>query len=144
MVEAGLGGRGDRSHGLAMAMASVGLVAIEDGELDAAAEALDRAYAAAIQSRDMPIVAMTGVAVARLTARQGRAADAAEMLGAVAVLRGAPDEANIEVARLSAELREALGDHAYRAAYARGAGAERDAALARLAPTASDATAVGP
>jgi predicted ATPase/DNA-binding SARP family transcriptional activator len=144
VVEAGLGNRADRSHGLAMALAGIGLIAVEDGDLDAGAEAIDRAYAAAIQSRDMPIAAMVGVAAARLAARQGRTADAAEMLGAAAVVRGAPDEANIEVARLSAELRGALGEHAYGAAYARGLGAERDAALARLAPTASDATAVGP
>ena len=143
-VESGLGDRTDRSHGIAMAMACIGLVALDDGELDAAAEALDRAYAAAIQSRDMPIVAMTGVATARLAAHQGRAVDAAEMLGAVAAVRGAPDEANRDVARLTAELRDALGEDAYQAAYARGLGAERDAALARLAPTASDATAVGP
>jgi hypothetical protein len=92
----------------------------------------------------MPIVAMTGVAGAQLAARQGRPADAAEMLGAAALVRGARDEANLEIAGLTAGLREALGEDAFRAAYARGLEAERDAALARLAPTGSDAASVRP
>ena len=62
------------------------------------AEALDGAFAAAVESRDMPIVAMTGVVAGALAARQGRPADAAEMLGAAAVVRGAQDEANLEIA----------------------------------------------
>ena len=91
-----------------------------------AADALDGAFAAAIESRDMPIVAVTGVAGAQLAARQGRPTDAAERLGAAAVLR------------------EALGEDAFSAAYARGLGAERDAALARLVPAGSDAATVRP
>jgi len=109
-----------------------------------AADALDGAFAAAIESRDMPIVAVTGVAGAQLAARQGRPTDAAERLGAAAVLRGAPDEANLEISALTAVLREALGEDAFSAAYARGLGAERDAALARLVPAGSDAAAVRP
>ena len=143
-VAGGFGGRADRGHARAMALTSVGLIALGDGDLAAAAEALDGAFAAAIESRDMPIVAVTGVAGAQLAARQGRPTDAAERLGAAAVLRGAPDEANLEIAALTAELRETLGEDAFRAAYARGLGAERDAALARLVPAGSDAAAVRP
>ena len=127
-----------------MALTSIGLIALGDGDVAAAAEALDGAFAAAVESRDMPIVAMTGVAGAQLAARQGRPVDAAEMLGAAAVVRGAQDEANLEIAGLTAELREALGEDAFRAAYARGLGAERDAALARLVPAGSDAATVRP
>jgi hypothetical protein len=143
-VAAGFGGRAERSHARAMALTSIGLIALGDGDLAAAAEALDGAFAAAVESRDMPIVAMTGVAGAQLAAHRGRPADAAEMLGAAAVLRGAPDEANLEIAGLSAELRAALGEDGFRAAYARGHEAERDAALARLEPAASDAASVRP
>jgi hypothetical protein len=127
-----------------MALTSIGLIALGDGDVAAAAEALDGAFAAAVESRDMPIVAMTGVAGAQLAARQGRPVDAAERLGAAAVLRGAPDGANLEIAALTAELREALGEDAFSAAYARGLGAERDAALARLVPAGSDAAGVRP
>jgi len=143
-VAGGFGGRPERGHARAMALTSIGLIALGDGDIAAAAEALDGAFAAAVESRDMPIVAMTGVAVARLAARQDRPEDAAEMLGAAAVVRGAQDEANLEIAGLSAELRAALGEDAFRAAYARGLGAERDAALARLVPATSDAAAVRP
>jgi hypothetical protein len=127
-----------------MALTTIGLLALGEDDLAAAAEALDGAYAAAIRSRDMPIVAMAGVAVAQLAARRGQAAEAAETLGAAAVVRGAEDEANIEIARLSAELRAVLGEDGFRAAYGRGLATERDAALARLDPAASDAARVGP
>jgi hypothetical protein len=66
------------------------------------------------------------------------------MLGAAAVVRGAQDEANLEIAGLTTELREALGEDAFGTAYARGLGTERDAALARLAPAGSDAATVRP
>jgi predicted ATPase/DNA-binding SARP family transcriptional activator len=141
-VEGGLGGRPERGHARAMALTSVGLIALGDGDLAAAGDALDGAFAAAVESRDMPIVALTGVAGAQLAARRGRPADAAEMLGAAAVVRGAEDAASLEIASLTAELRAALGEDAFRAAYARGRGAERDAALARLAPAGSDAARV--
>jgi ATP/maltotriose-dependent transcriptional regulator MalT len=143
-VAGGFGGRPERGHARAMALTSIGLIALGDGDVAAAAEALDGAFAAAVESRDMPIVAMTGVAGAQLAARQGRPADAAEMLGAAAVVRGAQDEANLEIAGLTTELREALGEDAFGAAYARGLGAERDAALARLEPVGSDAATVRP
>ncbi len=97
-VAGGFGGRPERGHARAMALTSIGLIALGDGDVAAAAEALDGAYAAAVESRDMPIVAMTGVAAAQLAARQGRPVDAAEMLGAAAVVRGARDEANLEIA----------------------------------------------
>ena len=140
----GFGGRPERGHARAMALTSIGFVALGDGDVAAAAEAIDGAYAAAVESRDMPIVAMTGVAAAQLAARQGRPVDAAEMLGAAAVVRGAPDDANLEIAALTADLRVALGEDGFSAAYARGLGAERDAALARLAPAGSDAATVRP
>jgi predicted ATPase/DNA-binding SARP family transcriptional activator len=143
-VAGGVGGRAERGHARAMALTTIGVIALGEGELTAAAEALDGAFAAAVGSRDMPIVAMTGVARALLTARRGRPADAAEMLGAAAVVRGAPDEANLEIAALTAELRETLGEDAFGAAYARGLEAERDAALARLEPERSDAASVRP
>jgi predicted ATPase len=143
-VAKGFGGRAERDHARAMALMSIGHVALGDGEVAAAAEALHGAFVAAVKSRDMPMVAMTGVASARLVAHEGRPADAAEMLGAAATVRGAPDEGNLDVAVLTAELRAALGDDAFDAAYARGLGTGRDAALARLAPAESDAASVRP
>jgi hypothetical protein len=69
-----------------------------------------------------------------LSLRAGRVEDAAEQLGACVVLRGAEDRSNPELAPLY----EATAEYA--AAYERGRGLDRAAAIARLA---SDALVVG-
>jgi len=144
-VESGLGlRRAGGDHERAMALTTIGTIALEEGDRDAAADAVIGAYASAIQSRDMPIVAMTGVLSARVAVAAGRPAEAAELLGAAAVVRGAPDDANPEIVRVRDELAETLGADAFQAAYARGLQATRDAALALLAPAGSDAPAVRP
>jgi ATP/maltotriose-dependent transcriptional regulator MalT len=126
--------RPNQGHGLAMVTALQAVVAMEDGDLDAAAARAAEAVDAAIATTDMPIVAMAGIVVCELELRRGRAEDAAERLGAAAVLRGADDFSNLEVARLIAALRERLGDAAFDAAYARGRGLEKEAALSRMPP----------
>ena len=74
----------------------------------------------------MPIVAMVGTVAARRSLRAGRRrARRRRQLGAAAVLRGAEDRSNPEVARLLDALDEP--------AYERGRALSRDAALARLA-----------
>ncbi|HZE49119.1 MAG TPA: hypothetical protein VE074_06110, partial [Jatrophihabitantaceae bacterium] len=85
-------------------------------------------------TKDMPIVAMVGLAVADLALSTARATDAAEMVGAAARLRGADDPTQLDVKRLAAALRTALGDEAYEATYGRGRALDRDAAIARLDP----------
>jgi hypothetical protein len=61
-----------------------------------------------------------------------RSAEAAELLGAAAAVRGAEDATAPEVARLAARLCEELGTDAYAAARARGRALSREDALARL------------
>jgi hypothetical protein len=68
-----------------------------------------------------------GMVAAALSLRVGRAEDAAEQLGACVVLRGAEDRSNPEMRRLLA------GIEGHEAAYERGRGLDRDAAIARLA-----------
>jgi hypothetical protein len=80
----------------------------------------------------MPMAAVVGVGIARLRLRDGATHAAAEVLGAAHALRGAPDAFNPDVVRLVQDLRGALGERAYRAAYARGGGLDRTAALALL------------
>jgi predicted ATPase/DNA-binding SARP family transcriptional activator len=127
-------GPGDRGHGRAIGHAAVGQLLLEEDELDGARDALLRAHAAAVASRDMPIMSVVGLAVSALTERSGRAVDATEMLGAAARLRGGDDRTNRDVVDLEGRLRAALGDAAFEAAYARGRHAEPDVALARLHP----------
>jgi hypothetical protein len=119
-------------------------VALEDGDAAAAERLLVDAYAAALGTTDMPIVAAVGVVVAQFAERQGHLADAAELLGAAAVVRGAEDVGDPEIAALMQRLRAALGDAELEAAYARGRETPRDAALARLQPASLDAPAVRP
>jgi hypothetical protein len=69
-----------------------------------------------------------------LSLKSGRVEDAAEQLGACVALRGAEDRSNPELAPLYA----AIAGH--EAAFERGRGLDRDAAIARLA---SCAPAVG-
>jgi predicted ATPase len=99
-----------------------------EGGWDRAAEAFD----AAIRVPDMPIVALVGVAVARLVRVSGSAKQAAAVLGAASVLRGAPDAFNPDSITTKAELIAELGERAFSAAYRSGAGLGRAEALALI------------
>jgi hypothetical protein len=134
--------RPDRGHARAIGLATIGGLALQDGEVEEAERVLEEAHGAALGTLDMPIVAAVGVAIACLAERQGRLADAAEILGAAAVVRGAEDMGDPEIAALMQRLRAALGDAELEAAYARGRDTTRDAALARLRPL--DAPTVRP
>ncbi|MFJ8167846.1 hypothetical protein ACIQ64_05215 [Streptomyces sp. NPDC094473] len=98
------------------------------GDGPGAEEALLRAYAAALGSRDLPVVATVAVTVAGLAALYGRHRDAALVLGAAARLRGAHDRTDPQIRALSRRARTALGDEGFAEAY--GAGRDLDAAAA--------------
>ncbi len=80
----------------------------------------------------MPLLAVAGVAVARLRLAQGAGRDAAQVLGAAHALRGAPDAFNPDVVALAADLSGELGERAHQAAYDRGRGLKRASALALI------------
>jgi predicted ATPase/DNA-binding SARP family transcriptional activator len=132
-------GRPERGHIEAAVRASAVLLTVEDGDLDAARQHLEIAYPAAVATADQPIVALVGVAFAAFASRAGDATAAAEILGAAARLRGAEDRTDPAIARLTAHLRETLGDEAYEAAFGAGRWQDRDAALRRLDPATVDA-----
>jgi tetratricopeptide (TPR) repeat protein len=123
-----------QGHGRALMLAMVAKQDLVDGAVDSAREHLAASRLAALGTRDMPIVASVGVGVADLAARLGRPRDAAEVLGAAAGIRGADDATNLDVRRVTAGLRETLGDAEFRRAYERGRALDREAALARLDP----------
>ena len=127
-------GRPERGHLQAIVQTYAGLIALDDGDLESAREHLRLAHLAAVASEDLPIAAIVGTGVAALACSDGDATGAAEILGASAGLRGAEDASNPEILRLSARLRDELGDEAYDAAFAAGRGRERTAALERLRP----------
>ncbi|QFZ20919.1 AfsR/SARP family transcriptional regulator [Saccharothrix syringae] len=136
VVEAGLSERlpfgGD--HGRALISAVRSALCLELGDGPGAAEALGRAYAAAVDSSDLPIVATVAVAVAGLAALRGSYPDVAVLLGAAARLRGAHDRTDPRVGALSGRGRAALGDERFTAAYESGWRLTVPAALARVDP----------
>ncbi|MGH8962329.1 MAG: BTAD domain-containing putative transcriptional regulator [Jatrophihabitantaceae bacterium] len=123
-----------QAHGMALTLAIAARHEILDGEITAARARLDTAFAAAVGTRDMPIIAGVGVVVALLAAHDGDPARAAETLGAAARLRGAIDPTAPDIAELTTRLRGELGDAAFETAYERGRQLGRDAAIELLDP----------
>ncbi|MYW94018.1 AfsR/SARP family transcriptional regulator [Amycolatopsis rubida] len=121
-VEAGLSEHPQSGGGHNQALISVarGALCLETGDGPGAEAALSRAYLAAVDSSDMPILAMVAVAVAGVAALYGRYRDAAALLGAAARLRGAHDRTDLQIRALSARSRTELGDEGFAAAYERG------------------------
>src|SRR5215475_4904332 len=113
-------------HARALMLAVAGKQELADGNPDRAREHLQPAYEAALGTKDMPILAAVGVAVADLALSDGHVADAAQMLGAAARLRGAADVTDLDIRRITAALRAALGG-VFDKAYAAGQALDRDA-----------------
>jgi hypothetical protein len=121
-------------HGCAIVFAIRASLALRRGDADAAEKALMSANPAAVQTRDMPIVAMVAVTAGGLAALRGRHRDAASLLGAAARLRGAHDHTDLHVAAVAERTRAALGDDAYGEAYASGWSLEVTAAQSLIDP----------
>jgi predicted ATPase/DNA-binding SARP family transcriptional activator len=121
-------------HGRALMMAVAAKQDLVDGRIEVARQRLLDTFQVALDTRDMPIVAIVGMAVADLATSTGRSVEAAQMMGAAARIRGADDPTQLDIKRLAAALRTALGDEPYEAAYAAGKVLDHDTALARLDP----------
>ncbi|GAA4952344.1 AfsR/SARP family transcriptional regulator [Actinoplanes utahensis] len=121
-------------HGCAIVGAIRAAVAVRQGDPDAAERAIAMAYPAAVQTRDSPILAMVAVAAGGVAAARGQAREAAALLGAAARLRGAHDHTDLNVAAVSAQAREMLGEKGFGEAYAAGWSLERQAARSLVDP----------
>ncbi|HEX2903209.1 MAG TPA: BTAD domain-containing putative transcriptional regulator [Jatrophihabitans sp.] len=122
------------SHMMAVVLATKVNLMVQLGRADAAEPWLHRAYADGLNTHDMPITAQVGLAVARWAAAIGEPTAAAEIWGATARLRGAPDPTEPLGTVLVAQLDEQLGTEAYRRAFERGQALPREQALIRLDP----------
>lgn len=122
-----------RGHAHALFLAVCAGAELDDGRLEEAEVQLARAYDLAVATRDKPIISVVGVGIAELLITRERPAEAAEVLGASAQLRGGDDLTDVAVKRVRRVLGDALGDR-FDPAYAKGRMLPRDAALARLAP----------
>jgi predicted ATPase/DNA-binding SARP family transcriptional activator len=126
-----------QGHIRAILLAVSARISFEDEGIDAAMQYGREAFAAAVGTRDLPVVAAVSVTMAEITARTGDAATAAVMLGAAAALRGADDPTACEIAALTAQLRTDLGDGRFEQLYAEGRALDHAAAIERLTPTAA-------
>jgi len=107
-------------HARALAGTVRATLCLRKGDLAGADAALQRAYAAAVQTRDLPIMSLVAVTSAALADAHGRPAKSAVLLGTAARLRGAHDRTDRQVGDLIHRGRAALGEEAFAAAYDRG------------------------
>jgi predicted ATPase/DNA-binding SARP family transcriptional activator len=121
-------------HGEALVGSVRASLAILRGDPAAAEEPLARAYAAAVQSRDMPVLSMVAVTAAALADVLGRPRDAAHLLGLAARLRGTHDWTDLQVGELARRGRKALGEDGFASAYEIGWNLDGKTALTRADP----------
>jgi tetratricopeptide (TPR) repeat protein len=121
-------------HGTALIGGVRALLCIELKDADGAAVALERAYAAALESKDMPILSMVAVTAAALAELRGRPREVAFLLGAASRLRGTHDRTDPQVRELAQRVRETLGEDEFAEAYETGWKLEPRTASARVDP----------
>jgi predicted ATPase/DNA-binding SARP family transcriptional activator len=90
------------------------------GDLPGADTALRAAYAAALATRELPILSLVTVNAAALAEKRGRQHESAVLLGAAARLRGTHDQTDPQVRELTRRGQAALGGEEFAAAYAKG------------------------
>lgn len=93
---------------------------LELGDLAGAETMLEKAYAAALETRDLPILSLVSVNAAALAEAHGRHHESAVLLGAASRLRGTHDRTDRQVRELTRRGRAALGEGAFAAAYGKG------------------------
>jgi predicted ATPase/DNA-binding SARP family transcriptional activator len=130
----------------AVALAARGHIEVVAGDLRAAQDFHDQALRVALATRDRPVVARVVGLAAAIAVAEGDVARAAELLGTAEVLRGMPDEADLDLRRVAAAARAALGDQGFALASGRGAARPRAEVLAALAAavTPGAGTPAGP
>jgi predicted ATPase/DNA-binding SARP family transcriptional activator len=121
-------------HGRTIVLALSARLAFGDGETVRAVRLGQEAYASALGTHDLPIMAAVGGVLAEIAAGAGRHGVAAEVLGASARLRGADDPTSVDIAQLTSVLAAALGPDEFTERYAHGKSLDREAALKRLDP----------
>ena len=117
---------------------ALGWLDLAAGDLDAARATLTEALQTALASVDAPIIAQILVAVADLAVCSGDPARAAALLGATESILGLPEPSLLDLPRVAAAARKALGERAFTEAYQSGRGTTMQTVqgLAGLTPDA--------
>jgi tetratricopeptide (TPR) repeat protein len=116
----------------ALLLTSRGRVDLAAGDPQGARQWYVRALALALASRDQPVIARAVELLADIALAGGDAEQAATLLGTAEVLRGMPNEADVDLVRMRAAARVALGEEGFTRAYRRGAARPREEVLAEL------------
>jgi predicted ATPase/DNA-binding SARP family transcriptional activator len=117
----------------AMMLVSKGELALAAGDLAGAHGCYRLALAKALESRDRPVIARVVELRADIALAEAGAERAAALLGTAEVVRGMADEADVDVVRVRAAARAALGEQGFARAHRRGTARSRDQVLASLA-----------
>lgn len=104
----------------AMVEHSRGYLAAEVGDLAEAVARQSEALELALDSNDAPVIALVLIGVADVTLRRGDPYHAAVVLGASESIRGTKDVSVLDYARVTEQIRAALGDDAFTEAYEKG------------------------
>jgi len=123
----------------AMMLVSKGELELAAGDLDAAHRRYRQALSKALESRDRPVIARVVELRADIALAEGDAERAAALLGTAAVVRGMADEADVDVVRVHAAARAALGERGFALAHRRGTARPRAEVLEGLAEELSSA-----
>ncbi|MFI0767525.1 AfsR/SARP family transcriptional regulator [Streptomyces sp. NPDC021218] len=113
------------------------------GDLPGVDKALREAYAAALATRDLPILSLVAVNAAALAETRGRPHESAVLLGAAARLRGTHDHTDPRVRELTRRGEAALGGEEFAAAYAKGWELDGKAAVTAADPARLSGTVDG-
>ncbi|SCG72209.1 BTAD domain-containing putative transcriptional regulator [Micromonospora humi] len=130
-------------HVRAVAGATRAALRLELGDPAGARQALEQAYAAALSSRDLPVLSLVAVETAALAAANGRHHEAAVLLGAASRLRGTHDRTDGRVRELARRSRGALGEAPFDEAYGRGWQLDRRTAATEVDPARTGPHPVG-
>jgi tetratricopeptide (TPR) repeat protein len=104
----------------ATAATGLGYLTAEDDDLDAARGWHEQALETALAASDAPVIANALIGFADLALREEDPEGAAELIGATAGIRGAPDRSAVDENRVTAQARSVLGDARFAAAHQRG------------------------
>jgi ATP/maltotriose-dependent transcriptional regulator MalT len=121
-------------HGRALIGSVRAALCLKLGDADGAEKALVPAFAAALESKDMPIVSLVAVTAAGLAELRGQHRDAARMLGAASRLRGAHDMTEPMVHEIVERSRRALGEDGFADAYEMGWKLDGKTAMTQVDP----------
>jgi predicted ATPase/DNA-binding SARP family transcriptional activator len=126
----------------AVALAALGHLEVAAGRLTDARDRYRRALEVALATHDRPVIARVVGLAAAIALAHGDPGRAAELLGTADVLRGMPDEADVDLRQVREATRAALGDQGFALATGRGAARPREEVLAALAAGAGAAAEV--